>query len=590
MARGYYVAKDVDNAGNLVAEWMRSKGYLTSKIISVNKEYIRGNDQVVLTVFLYEGEQTLVQNIEFVNLKLFTVNEVKETLGIQENAPLNLYALSEGLEALKAKYRANGHLDFQILNEGKNDLVVYGSDNRLADITLKLSEGVQYHVSHIEISGQSKTKAKVIHRELRLKEGDVLEEPKWFESEVRLRRLGVFSTVSIKAFDDPDDKKGKILRVQVEEGTPGLLAGGFGLRNDIGGRVFGQVAYSNLFGRNHTLSLTGSANRRFKGFGSDFCASDVQKAQDPNDDHCFIEFNTQLAYVWPWALLGETTFRPSLTYERTQYKNFDANTLAMQLMLQRMLIPRWNLAGALTYSLERTEQYNAILDKASDQGTLRIGALIATLILDRRDSQLAPSKGTYTTGSFELARPEFLSQRDPFPVAYGKFQFRHDRYIPFPKDMSLFLSFRSGLVYNYARAPDNVAPGSTESEHYSVPLIKQFALGGVGSLRGYRELSITTASEVLAGYASYVNYRAQFDFPFSGAMRMGPFVDALNLNVDSFSFGRLKYGVGFGFHYRSPIGPVNFDIGINPKPEVVRIGNTLTREDSYRIHFSIGNL
>ena len=74
-------------------------------------------------------------------------------------------------------------------------------------------------------------------------------------------------------------------------------------------------------------------------------------------------------------------------------------------------------------------------------------------------------------------------------------------------------------------------------------------------------------------------------------MRMGPFVDALNLNVDRYSFGGLKYGVGFGFHYRSPVGPVNFDIGINPSPQSYRnSAGIMTREDSYRIHFSIGNL
>lgn len=588
LARGYYVAKDIEVATNLVAEWMRSKGFLASRIVSLNKEYVHGDDRVQLTVYLYEGEQTLIQNIEFTGLKVFPKQELKTILGIQEDAPLNLYALSDGLEVLKAKYRANGYLDIEIVNEGKNDLVSYDADNRIADIMIALKEGPQYRVSRIEISGQSKTKTAVIERELRLKVGEVLEEPKLLESELRLRRLGIFSSASIKLFEDPESKKSKILRVQVEEGTPGLLAGGVGLRNDIGGRVFGQVAYSNLFGRNHTISLTTGASRRFKGFGSEFCASDREKAEHPGDDHCFIEFNTQLGYAWPWALLGETTFRPSLNFERTQFKNFDADSLYLQLTLQRMLVQKWNLTGSITYSLENTRQYNA--NSAIDEQRLRIGSFIQTLILDRRDNQLAPSRGTYTTISAEFARPEFLSQRTPAPVSYSKFQFRNDAYFPFPKDMGLFLSFRTGLVYNFSKAPDYLDPNDPVRDLYGIPLIKQFALGGVGSLRGYRESSINSGRDVIAGYASYVNYRTQFDFPFSGALRMGPFVDAANLNLDTYSFGHLKFGIGFGLHYRSPVGPVNFDIGFNPSPKTSRVNGVETREDSYRIHFSIGNL
>jgi outer membrane translocation and assembly module TamA len=63
-------------------------------------------------------------------------------------------------------------------------------------------------------------------------------------------------------------------------------------------------------------------------------------------------------------------------------------------------------------------------------------------------------------------------------------------------------------------------------------------------------------------------------------MRFGPFIDAGNLLVDQFSFGALRYGVGVGFHYQSPVGPVNFDLGfkVDPKPN----------EEPWRFYFSIG--
>ena len=84
----------------------------------------------------------------------------------------------------------------------------------------------------------------------------------------------------------------------------------------------------------------------------------------------------------------------------------------------------------------------------------------------------------------------------------------------------------------------------------------------------------------IAGTLSFVNYRTQLDLPFSGPMRFGPFLDAANLLVDRYSLGILRYGAGVGFHYQSPVGPVNFDWGfkLDQRPG----------EDPYHFYFSIG--
>ena len=138
------------------------------------------------------------------------------------------------------------------------------------------------------------------------------------------------------------------------------------------------------------------------------------------------------------------------------------------------------------------------------------------------------------------------------------------------------------MEYNLARPPDGV-PSNQLGSGYQIPLIKQFTLGGVGSLRGFDEQSLyVDPNTAVRGSITYVNYRAQLDLPFAGSMKFGPFIDAANLNLDHYTLGALRYGVGAGFHYKSPVGPVNFDFGVNPSP---RQG-----EDSYRLHFSIGNI
>jgi outer membrane protein insertion porin family len=79
-----------------------------------------------------------------------------------------------------------------------------------------------------------------------------------------------------------------------------------------------------------------------------------------------------------------------------------------------------------------------------------------------------------------------------------------------------------------------------------------------------------------------VNYRSELSFPFTGALRIVPFLDAANLLVDDYSLGNLRYGAGAGLHYLSPVGPVNFDWGFKLR--------ALAGEDAYRFYFSIGVL
>jgi outer membrane protein insertion porin family len=150
---------------------------------------------------------------------------------------------------------------------------------------------------------------------------------------------------------------------------------------------------------------------------------------------------------------------------------------------------------------------------------------------------------------------------------------RNDYYWPLGKDIVWYFSFRVG----YEQTVNLVTSSGTPS---IIPLIKEFALGGINSIRGYAEQSINNPNQLVGGSLAYVNYRTQMDMPFSGALKFGLFADAGNLLVNNFSFGGLNYGVGFGFHYQTPVGPINFDWGFPIDPPATA--------DPFVIHFSVG--
>jgi outer membrane protein insertion porin family len=553
LGSGIYIEKEMSKAVDGFIQRLRSLGYLGARLTSVQTQWSRGNSRASVVVYFYEGEQTRVASVEVPERGELDESEALLLLGVQPGKPLNLFAFNEGIQRLKSWYRNRGYLEAGIVGEGGESLVRYRDDYRNADIRVQVDRGSKYRVGSIVVDGRSKTGLDVILRELAFQEGEVLTEQDLLLSESRLRRLGLFSSAQVRIEDEPARPGYKKVYVLLEESIPGLIAGGIGFRNDLGARVFGQTSYSNMFGRNHTAVFSVNANHRF-----------VNRRVP-------LESQAQLAYVWPWFLLPGMTFRPSITAQRTQYETFDAASLVVGGTLEKRLFQRPNLTALLSYNLERTDQ-RAVDPNNIDNGTITIGGVTGSLKMDLRDDPLAPSRGFFAAVSYEVADPALLSQRDPFPIGYTRFQFRSDYLLPVWRTASWYFSVRTGIERNTQDLSD---------ARVRIPLIKQFSLGGVGSLRGFREQELNVQSLAIRGRATYVNYRAQLDLPFSGPMRIGPFFDAANLLVDDFSLTRgLRMGTGFGLHYLTPVGPVNFDLGfkVDPKPN----------EDRYRFYFSIG--
>ena len=375
-----------------------------------------------------------------------------------------------------------------------------------------------------------------------------------------MRRLGIFSQIKIDLIDEPDDPNAKSMKVSVQEATPGSVGTGIGFRNDLGIRVFGELSYANLWGLDHAWVLDLSGNRRLY-------------------DYQFAEFNAQVSYIWPYFTLGETTLRPSLSAERREYIEFDAETYALSVSLERMLYKPLKLSSSLTYTVERIRQFDAIDPTQNQQ--IRIGSITPLFRIDLRDNPLVPRHGLFAVTSFEYASPALASQRDPLPISYGRFQLRGDYYFDFIPRVTLYTSARGGWIRNFI-SPYN-ADGSFNSAD-SIPLIKQFALGGINSMRGYVDQEINVqeydSTRRVYNFSTFVNYRTQIDFLATQNLSFGPFLDAGNVNVDDFTLGSLRYGTGVGLHYLTPVGPINFDWGFKLFP---RVG-----EESSVFYFSLG--
>jgi len=554
----YFYSDGMSSSADALMDWIKSKGYLSSKFITISREFNNTREVVDLVFYLYEGERTTLEEINIEGSSVFKFKEIHRLLSVNEGEPLNLFKFNEGIERLKLAYRNKGFLDFNIENENNDNIIQYFKKNKIAKIHLKVNEGVQFRVNEISIVGIKNTKKEIVLRELLYSKDDVLSENIIFDSEARVRRLGVFSAVSTQLKNVVGKPGFKDVRVVVSEASPGLIAGGFGLRNDLGLRVFSTFSYSNLWKKNHTFTFSGNANRRLENFE-------------------YLEYQLKLGYVWPWFLLRELFFRPNLILIKRKFISFDATNTSLRLGFERPLLNKIKLSAGLSYNIELVRQENAPFEE--DNGNFLIGSIVPTLRIDLRDNPLSPTRGLFASASFEYASTVFGSQNDPFAISYWKFQWRSDFFVPLTRRLIWYLSFRTGFEKNLV---DPIGSDGSIDTRIGVPLFKQFSLGGVGSLRGYRLQEYNVWQRAIQGTLAFVNYRTQIDLPVTDHLKIGPFADAGNLVEDAYSLGNLKYGVGVGIHYQTPVGPVNFDWGfkLNPDPGT----------DTNRFHFSVGIL
>jgi outer membrane protein insertion porin family len=567
--RGYYYEKAVDDAVDLLVQYLQGEGFLSARVIAVDRMFVEGKHEVRVLVYLYEGERTSVREVSLEGFRLLKSEEVLGKLKIKKGEPLNLFSFSEGLEDLKRYYRHRGYLQMEILNEFTDDVVLYSEENKNADIQIFIEEGPLFQIGEIKVVGLEYTEFEVIERELILKTGDVILESNLMETEGRLRKKGLFSSVSLR-LEDTERSDVKNVLIELEEAVPNFYGAGVGFRNDLGLRVFGEAVYGNLWRKNHRWSLTGEGNRRF-------------------ENYKFLEYSLKMNYTWPWFLLSDLTFTPSLLQEKRQLSQFDSDTRlfnqvdvetsALGLSWQRPVFDSVPLVAGLTYSLERTSIKGTRLEAIDDQ-TLRIGAIIPSLALDYRDHPLDTTQGFYSSSSFEYAAP-FLGaqgQGADFPISYTKWQFRADGYIPLAPKITWYVSFRTGIARNLVLP---FADDGSPDPRIQIPIFKLFSLGGVQSMRGFAANEISVDPELgISGTLAFVNYRTRIDFPVVGDLRIGPFFDSGGLKVDHYSLRDLRHSAGLGLSYRTPVGPIGFDWGF-------KLGKR-QGEDPFRFHLSVG--
>lgn len=234
----------------LLRRFYLSEGYADFRVESAVAELTPDREGFIITFTVHEGDRYKFGTVNIqTTLKNLDPEDLREQLETQEG---QWYDASEIEDSIDNITTAVGDLGFAFVDV-KPD-VDRDPENDIINLTYRVEEGPKVFVERIEISGNVRTLDRVIRREFRLVEGDAFNASKIRRSRQRIQNLGFFKTVEVNNVEGSEPDK-TVINVDVEEQSTGSLSFGAGFSTDSGPLGSIQLRERNLLGRAQDLRL-----------------------------------------------------------------------------------------------------------------------------------------------------------------------------------------------------------------------------------------------------------------------------------------------------------------------------------------------
>jgi outer membrane protein insertion porin family len=566
-------------------EFYQNDGYIDFAIQDIKFDYITPS-KMIIRFILSEGRQYKVGALDIKGNKLFSTNDFLKGVVVAKN-PMKLQltpgkifkpaAFTRDTDMLRDLYGSRGYLEPEPGGGGGTTIIsasrTPNPTTGTIDIAYDIEEGEKCYIERVEIKGNTKTKDRVLRRELAVFPGEVYDMVRVKISKSRLEQLGYFEKVDVQA-QDTDVPNRKDMIVGVEEKSTGNFTVGAGYSS-----VESIVGFVELKQGNFDLFNPPT----FTGGGQKFQirASIGTELQD-----------YEINFTEPWFLGKRLIFNVNLFDRTVDYASvndqYDEQFAGGTFSLTKDLSPLVNLTpqtlrGTVSYTMEQahvsinsgfstnatTNYFGApgglyangqiippnISTNIYDQhGSYFVSKIGTSLAYDTRNNLNLPNRGQRTEFSTEVAT-------SPGNTDFYKLELKSSWYFKgFGSNQVLEIGGRTGVVSAYG--------DSTQ-----VPIFERWFLGGLYNMRGYKYQTVGPEdqySEPLGGDTFFYG-SAEYSIPIVKMLRLAWFYDAGNVFTDPYSFnpgpGRrlLTDDVGIGLRIILPIGggtPLRLDYGI----------------------------
>lgn len=525
-----------------LADFYRNEGYLDFELKEAKFDYPEPN-RMILRLQVYEGKQYRVGNVGFKGVSLIDTNAILKNLKMPAGEVFTPQGLFSDMETVEDAYGIIGHIDARARAQ-KNANVETGN----MDLVYDVSEGERAFVERIDIRGNTKTKDRVIRRELLVNPGEPFNKVLVKYSTNRIGLLNYFEKVgwTDEKTDAPNRRN---LLINVDEKSTGNIQLGAGISTIDSIVGFAEVSQSNFDIFNPPYFTGGGQKALLR----------IQLGTERQD--------YMLSFQEPWLfgrklIFSQDLYHRELSFQSTLYNERRTGTSTA---FTRPLGSE-RLRGTLSYTLENV----GILDVSpaaspaikDEEGETLISEVGLRFDYDQRSGGMMANRGFRTIFDFGVAGGPLGGDTD-----FYRAEIRHAHYFPgFAEGHIIEILGRVGVIENYGRSDD-------------VPLFNRWFLGGAFNMRGfdYRDVGPKDITGEPLGGETYWFSSFEYSIPVIDRVRFAAFYDIGMVYQDAYSFdsrvydrngnlvidtGKYNDNFGFGVRLNLPIGPLVFDYGI----------------------------
>lgn len=598
MRQGRFSALLLKRDLEAIEQLYRSNGFREAKVTSrVETDYQGRQGDVAVFIDVDEGPQTIIADNQIEGASPEHLSALKSILQSGPGQPFSEANVAADRDNILAYYFNRGYpstsFDWSYQQTDEPGRV---------NLRFVINEGPRLFVREVLPAGLVTTRPPVVSKRITLRPGEPISQAELLETQRRLYELGIFAKVDTVLQNPEGEERNKFVLLQVEESRKYSLAFGFGAElARIGGsrtsleapagqpgfspRVSFDISRLNFWGRAHTISLRSRVSN--------------------------LQQRALISYSAPQAF-------GSRKLDLTFTTMFDASR-----NVRTFSARRWEGSTQLAYRWTRSKTFFfrfAYRRVSVDQGTLkirpelipflsqpvRVGALSASYVDDRRDDPTDSRRGTYNSVDLSSASRIFGSETD-----YLRLLARNSTYHPLGRGLVLARSLSLGAMQSLRSRPE--LPPSPQD----IPLPERFFAGGASSLRAFPENQAGPRDLVTGfplGGKALLAFGTELRFPLYGSNIRGVlFHDAGNVYSDleniSFrlrqrnkqDFDYMVHAIGVGIRYRTPVGPIRVDLAFGPNtprfagcrpgqqlPIVGACEQSDQRINRFQFHFSLG--
>ena len=556
---GRLLPSQMEDDKDAIRTLYQSRGFADMRVTDVQTQPLPDGKGVDLVISVSEGIQYRVNKLSLDGVAIVAPDDLKRQMKMREGSLYTPDGMAADLKKLRDFYGSRGYVDMVSQPE------ITPAGQGQVDLSYHIDEGVQSYINLINIKGNTKTKDKVIRRELAVQPGGVFDTTLVDVSKSRLMNLNYFSKVDTAPVDTLVPGR-KDLDVIVDEKKTGSFNFGAGFSTIDSLVGFAELQQSN-FDLFNWPDFTG-AGQRFR-----------VRAQYGLERQDFTMSLTE-----PWFLGYKVSVGGELYYHAATFLStvYSQSNLGGALQARKALTPFTAIRGE--YRLEDVRIYNLTGSYGNGQGTTTAeqqagtiqsaannspytkSSLLVALDYDNRDNLFLTRKGQSVSISGIVAGGGLGGNVQDYGINLDA-----KKYFSLPWDMILLTKGAIGFM--------NPWGNGTKGTANTPPIFDELYLGGANDMRGfaYREVGPKDNYGNPIGGNTSVYGTAEVTFPIIPRLRGAFFTDWGFVNAGSWdisptsqtingangttSSGGLNGDIGIGARIELPIGPIRIDWG-----------------------------